>query len=109
MSELLPCPFCGAKPIIDDSYLTCGDDSRLWLVSAECPQCGDVYFNAVGPTFEDAKEKVFSKWNTRHERTCYLMRNEDRSVFKPIGYCSACGGHWDEIYDYCPWCGAEVM
>lgn len=57
MSEkLLPCPFCGAQPMIEDMHEgDCG--AEITCANSEC--------RAIISVYEDTEEKSIAAWNTR--------------------------------------------
>ena len=60
MKELLPCPFCGGKPVSDRVYM-CGNG---WIVY--CAKCGAEIFEEAGFSSTDiAKQAAIDAWNTR--------------------------------------------
>lgn len=73
MGELLPCPFCGAKPCedIQNGYIQKADGSfyqHVW-----CDTC-----NASGGEFKTAEEAI-ERWNTR-------PRTEGRGEGQPVAW-----------------------
>lgn len=73
MGELLPCPFCGAKPCedIQNGYIQKADGSfyqHVW-----CDTC-----NASGGEFKTAEEAI-ERWNTR-------PRTEGRGEGEPVAW-----------------------
>ena len=62
--KLKPCPFCGGKAILTDSYYAGGalKDSRLWDIKCQTFGCG-----ATIEDFIFAKEAI-AAWNKRSTR-----------------------------------------
>lgn len=61
MSELKPCPFCGAEAVTREGY------NPFWLVTHE----EGCYFEAPGAfsktVIPKSNEKLIQRWNTRAE------------------------------------------
>lgn len=72
--ELLPCPFCGGEPTLDDfntSYRP--DSSPLWGVICKSRKCqGEIGF------FNADRQIAIDEWNTRP--TCFSSRFNVASV-----------------------------
>lgn len=93
MSEVKFCPFCGGEVIEPD--LEDGDcvywidhDESCFLKIKEVSTFFDIYLEA---------------WNTRHERTCEVVYEEDM--------CPCCGECGSVLYSesgYCPSCGSRI-
>ena len=63
MTEIKPCPFCGAKAEWAEVY---NPDPILRLVSVGCEAC-DIYFQGCRETLKEAREVAIEKWNRRAE------------------------------------------
>lgn len=110
MTELMPCPFCGAMATLDNS------DHEHYRVF--CEACG-----ATTSVFASAQDSVWA-WNRRAGRTCRIesgpsavFKNEtgpDWTTQDLVDRCSGCGHeiHRDpftgEYPRFCPNCGARV-
>lgn len=94
--ELKPCPFCGGEAIL------CENIDRAYVYCKECG-CQTDESHATARYAAEA-------WNTRYKRTCKAICEQ---VFEEhVWLCSACGEAFDSIasiYDFCPYCGAEIM
>lgn len=108
-SELKLCPFCGTAPGISKSPLT-----GYWWVSCDNDAC-----NIQPATFGmDSLNNAVEAWNTRAERTCRNVYDEDGLGNCFNGFtCSECGGTVEDyegykvrgIWNYCPYCRAKVV
>ncbi len=121
MSELKPCPFCGGKvsietyenpmPYTNDTGKTLWRDEPEGYV-IECknhkwsnskhPLAGDLALYSWD-TSEESKSALIEAWNTRAERTCHIVIEDECPV------CSACGEDIDPSFAACPYCGAKVV
>lgn len=118
MTELLPCPFCGARIMRVESslsefpFIVC-ENNHAW-----CPRL-DTEAEAIAAwntryhsEFEKTVIKAWKEIKAYTERTC---KAEYRSGGYGIGgwYCSSCGGYMhDDLQQdmaYCPSCGAKVV
>lgn len=113
MSELLPCPWCGKKPELAH-YETFDNDEWAVACVGECCEiqpATNSYFT---------REQAIEAWNTRAERTCYVVKkirtlhstfHGDVEVTEEK--CSECGKYMEVgfgvIRNYCPNCGAKVV
>lgn len=110
MTELKPCPFCGASYDKDEDDFVYAADHENW-----CPLRGIAY-GGYGLTVGDTEEEI-DAWNTRAERTCEGHRCEETDEW----VCHKCGGSlagcmFNPVRDgfvcvpnFCPNCGAEVV
>ena len=114
--KLLPCPFCGGVPIVDDSYNYDYDGgNRYYVYSADVTcLCGcTLHVENNWPKEYVAGEHMLdfaiAAWNTRAERTCEMEYIADFMSW----HCKAC-----DMMDmaprnpkprYCKWCGAKVV
>lgn len=89
--ELKPCPFCpdGGKPLMLDFSDT--------MHIVKCTKCGCVTGN-LAYTIELAAQN----WNTRSERTCHAIIEDECLV------CSECQEDIDPSWVACPYCGCEI-
>ena len=103
MSELKPCPFCGA------TFEIWCDKHRTWALAKHRPGC---FFPSKHN--HEIPEYDFDAWNTRAERTCTQIDVTDtrKPYTTHMTECSECGGvlALDEYRapNYCPQCGAKV-
>lgn len=106
MSELLPCPFCGCEAHGDAVRVGKSADS-WWCASVQCPEC-ECYRVKFDKTRDKAIEAATSAWNTRHERTCKIVRYDAGNGTTWLT-CSECGNIMPEHDNYCSNCGAKVV
>jgi len=95
--ELLPCPFCGGRPIWE--YCT-GDEL-------------DILCDTCGITFEEGfrnRKDAIEAWNRRDERTAKVQELPRRSETSLDweGICSNCGAYTNHDMNYCFECGAKL-
>lgn len=114
--KLLPCPFCGGVPIVDDSYnydYDGGNRYYVYSVDVTC-LCGcTLHVENNWPKKYVAGEHMLdfaiAAWNTRAEQTCYPSEN----LYGFLMCCSECGRSLKDIggtlFSYCPNCGAKVV
>ena len=101
MSELKPCPFCGARGSVEEEGPVSGYAVRCGNCDSQTP----IYLRA---------DLAIKAWNRRAERTCEQI--DVTEMYKPytthMTECSECGGVLavDEMPapNYCPICGAKV-
>ena len=77
MSELKPCPFCGAAPYFLMDPIRLQDEYTFYVHwTIKCPKCHIKQFGVsiyeVTPeeainTLEDGRKKLISSWNMRYE------------------------------------------
>lgn len=97
MSELKSCPFCGGEAELDEY---CG----RYVVFCKSEKC----------SWRDTEAKAIEAWNTRHERTCELIkhaaRDEESGIELVLYECGQCGWIVDPSRNerYCPNCGLRV-
>lgn len=103
MSEMLPCPFCGAEGII-------------WPFR-EHPFYVAICKDGCGCQLGDFKtrEEAMRAWNTRAEQTCE-MKYVKSGVLYHVWRCAGCGYEYAEnvgeieiVQNYCPNCGRRVV
>lgn len=99
MSELKPCPFCGSKPVLTQDATASRDGFDEYSVSCENAEC---LVNACTWGFESG-DKAVEAWNTRAERTCHVVIEDECPV------CSECGEDINPSFAACPYCGARVV
>lgn len=108
MTELKPCPFCGA------TFEIWCDKHRTWALARHRPEC---FFPSEHN--HEIPEYDFDAWNTRAERTTPMYRDNHG-----IWHCENCehgadiwtGSNgaldaWEDSWapNYCPNCGAKVV
>ncbi len=72
MAELLPCPFCGRKPVKFEHSIDFKENKSIHLVEIEC-SCGmkfsktytDIGFIQFGRGEKYNESRAFDVWNTR--------------------------------------------
>lgn len=96
--KLLPCPFCGGEAELDEY---CGK----YVVFCTNEKCN----------WHNTEAEAIEAWNTRHERTCELIkhaaRDEESGIELVLYECGQCGWIVDPSRNerYCPNCGAKVV
>lgn len=95
MSELRLCPFCGHA--IDDH----ADDCFLLLFATVLVD--SLMLGNAGMYASVSKEAMRTAWNTRAERTCHVVIEDECPT------CSECGEDIDPSFFACPYCGAKVV
>lgn len=117
MSELKPCPFCGGR----QTYRK--HDGGVWLTTTNHKR-GCIMRDALAFVAFNTEAEAVAAWNTRAERTCEDVNEEDNdftcsecgaSMYTQIDDCwtmIARGGLCDDVIEkpnYCPNCGAKVI
>ena len=93
MSELKKCEHCGGAvtlEVIDGR--ACIDD----------PTCERRHWEADVPCRYQGVDGLIEWWNTRAERTCHVVIEDECPV------CSECGEDIDPSFVACPYCGARI-
>ena len=126
--NLLPCPFCpdGGEVVFKDGWQR---DDGLWINGfVRCNECRTVRWSKDISDFlgtwrhgfvsdEVAHEcslTAIEAWNTRHERTCELIKHaaldEESGIELVLYECGQCGWIVDPSRNerYCPNCGIRV-
>lgn len=99
--ELEPCPFCGGSWFFQNKH-SIGRRSIEGFF--ECEKCGARVGEGMAVfDGEDAQEKAAKLVNTRYERTCHVIIEDECPV------CSGCGEDIDPSWVACPYCGAKVV
>jgi Lar family restriction alleviation protein len=109
MTELKPCPFCGAEASV--KMLEYDDDCRVWGVFCESDLESEYSHGHYVDNYPTEAEAI-AAWNTRHERTCERVVHgleREREVATVSWTCSECHAHIGRDYRYCPNCGAKVL
>lgn len=114
MTDLKPCPFCGAA-----SEIRSGSSTKPYV---RCKSCGC----RTGSYARGREADAVEAWNTRYERTCSMPPYDSGDNIMPdsgggiIYHCSSCyhdlaifgmnedGDVWSAAPKYCPECGAKV-
>ena len=97
---LRPCPLCDGKAIYR-SGIHNGYDFESGTI--RCVGCGlKLGVTLYGYGNYDPLH-AFDAWNTRAERTCHIVIEDECPV------CSACGEDIDPSFAACPYCGAKVV
>lgn len=116
INELKSCPFCGGNADISCDKLPEVLMTNVWNAVARCGSCGALVAD-IADNESEAIQNVSDAWNTRHERTCVMIPDEDYDFVT----CSHCGYEEErnllypaeglQIFDgnYCPNCGAKVI
>lgn len=94
MSELKTCPFCGShneRPI---------DHAEDCFIRMYAENVDEYYYSQ---TLVHDRESMKEAWNTRAERTCHIVIEDECPV------CSECGEDIDPSFAACPYCGARVV
>lgn len=94
MSELKPCPFCGGKASLQVAHK---------MARIDCPTCERHHWEADVPCRYQGADGLIEWWNTRAERTCHIVIEDECPV------CSECGEDIDPSFAACPYCGARVV
>lgn len=103
MTELKPCPCCGPKAFITPST-TCyaQEGPQPWSAELRCDECG-LNISRTAATEKEALYEAVDAWNTRTERTCHVVIEDECPT------CSECGEDIDHSFVACPYCGAKVV
>ncbi len=97
---LRPCPLCDGKAIYR-SGIHNGYDFESGTI--RCVGCGlKLGVTLYGYGNYDPLH-AFDVWNTRTERTCHVVIEDECPV------CSECGEDIDPSFAACPYCGARVV
>lgn len=103
MTELKPCPCCGPKAfIIPTTKCDPPIGEHCWTAELRCHECG-LSIARTAATEKEALDQVIEAWNTRAERTCHVVIEDECPV------CSECGEDIDPSFAACPYCGARVV
>lgn len=63
--DLLPCPFCGNAPVLDDFNTSYRPDSApVWRVMCKGPCAVELFTEGDG-----TRDAAIAAWNTRHPNT----------------------------------------
>lgn len=101
--ELKSCPLCGPDSfIMTFTRQPLSPDAPLWTAVLKCDYCG-ISISGTGVTEKLALESVIEVWNTRAERTCHVIIEDECTV------CSGCNEDIDPSWTACPYCGAKVV
>lgn len=107
MSDLKPCPFCGAKAYAVHRAWAFAEH---WEIQTECAE-GCINYG-IEPEF-NTEEEAEKTWNRRAERTCHMRPDKAASdaMCGPALRCDACGAAVPDIGGvcYCPCCGVRVV
>ena len=101
MSELKPCPFCGA------SVEVLSDGHRTWGLVRHHDGC--LFPNMRN---HEIPEYDFEAWNTRAERTCRNLDHDPYWFECSECKCTCSVDYWGGglgIPNYCPNCGAKAV
>lgn len=93
------CPFCNAEYEKDEDDFVYAADHDEW-----CPLRGTAY-GGYGLTVGDTEDEI-AAWNQRAERTCKIIEDPYRPIFR---CCSECYSHVEGSQNYFPSCGAKVV
>lgn len=108
-TTLLPCPFCGGEA---DEYE--GDYGN----GIYCMMCGAMIGEPIHFEYRmkarTSRARAIAAWNTRTERTCANVNEDDYLGYFTCDSCGAeCSVEWSGsgygAPNYCPSCGAKVV
>ncbi len=103
MTELKPCPCCGPKAfIIPSTKYELLAPTHCWMAELRCRECG-LNISRSAATEKEALHEAIGAWNTRSERTCHVVIEDECPT------CSECGEDIDHSFVACPYCGAKVV
>ena len=101
MSELKPCPFCGGEA----KAFYC---EKSGTFDVQCQVCGAIPYigyrrGGMSP------DEVIEAWNTRHEKTCQVKRDEHGIPRCGECECIVYDEYIDAIVNFCSNCGSKVV
>lgn len=93
MSELRECPRCKGSVSLQRFNVHPSLKARIIC------SCGI----EMRASKRDSVEDLIERWNTRAERTCHVVIEDECPT------CSKCGEDIDPSFAACPYCGAKVV
>ena len=114
--KLLPCPFCGAIPVIEwKPWHDISPTAGIWQLQAihkyGCYICHMNGTNSTGCTSAVNKNVLIEFWNKRvadMPGTWKVYETADTEEEQPIAWqCSQCGEVVECKYRFCPECGSR--
>ena len=102
MTELKPCPFCGAEAVVTKHH----NRFTEWYLCS-CPKC---HISQTGSEYGFRFEAV-EAWNRRVNDGKDTKEAETTQIIG--GCCTACGAFMDCIeaadYKFCPYCAKQII
>ena len=97
---VMACPLCGDSGFVKVAT-RCKPEGE-WEARMKCEECG-IELIKSGETEDAAITALLKAWNTRAERTCHVVIEDECPT------CSECGEDIDPSFTACPYCGAKVV